>query len=168
MSRSLEITVLSGESLRVDRKPVKKNAYVIVRTESNNVVMTRMDTEGRNYPSWNEKMVVDMSVHERFITFEVECKTTMGIRRVGMARIPVSDFVGGYLPDNYLHFLSYRLRDFEGNRNGIINFSVRVTAATSEVLSCSATAARVGTTVGEMKNGGNDSGVVTGVPVWWN
>ncbi|KAJ7962327.1 BON1-associated protein 2-like [Quillaja saponaria] len=175
MSRTLEITVLSGENLRVNRKPVKKNAYVIVRTDSNNVVTTRMDTEGGNYPSWNEKMVVDMSMHVRFITIEVQCKTVMGIRNIGMARIPVSDFVGGYLPENYLHFLSYRLRDYEGDQNGIVNLSVRVKATEPVVLSCSRTAAWAGTTVvgvqgfqmSEMKTG-NGGGVVTGVPVWWN
>ncbi|KAJ7962326.1 BON1-associated protein 2-like [Quillaja saponaria] len=176
MSRTLEITVLSGENLRIDRKPIKKNAYVVVRTDSNNIVTTRMDKEGGNYPSWNEKMVMDMSMHVRFITIEVQCKTVMGIRNIGMARIPVSDFVGGYLPENYLHFLSYRLRDPEGDQNGIVNLSVRVKATEPlEVLSCSRTAAWAGEHGGgspgvqmsEMKTG-NGGGVVTGVPVWWS
>ncbi|KAF2311166.1 hypothetical protein GH714_019780 [Hevea brasiliensis] len=85
-SRTLEITVLSCEDLRIDRRLVKKNTYVMVRTDPLNYRTTKMDTEGGAYPSWNQKLTIDMPLHERFIT----------------------------------------LRDAKGERNGIVNVSVKV------------------------------------------
>ncbi|KAK3021432.1 hypothetical protein RJ639_045621 [Escallonia herrerae] len=132
-SRTVEIKVISGEGLRVNRTtPVKKNTFVIVRSESREGQATRVDTEGGSCPVWNEKFVVDMPMHARFVTAEVQCRTSTGNKVIGTAKIPVSDFVGGYVPKNYLHFLSYRLRDDKGERNGIINLSVKVRAAESD------------------------------------
>ncbi|KAJ9188375.1 hypothetical protein P3X46_003738 [Hevea brasiliensis] len=125
-SRTLEITVLSCEDLRIDRRLVKKNTYVMVRTDPLNYRTTKMDTEGGAYPSWNQKLTIDMPLHERFITLEVHCKTASGDRTIGTSRMPTTDFMGGYLPENYLNFLSYRLRDAKGERNGIVNVSVKV------------------------------------------
>ncbi|KAL4374773.1 hypothetical protein AHAS_Ahas05G0215300 [Arachis hypogaea] len=38
---------------------------------------------------------MEVPLHARFITLEVNCKATMGIKSVGIAMIPVSDIVGG-------------------------------------------------------------------------
>lgn len=125
-SRVVEITVLSGEELKVNwRKPAKKNAFVVVRTDAN-CQRTRVDTEGGSNSTWNEKMVMDLPAHANFVTVEVHCKVSSGDRVIGTARIPVSDFSGGSTPEGFLHFLSYRLRDDKGLRNGIVNLSVRV------------------------------------------
>ncbi|KAF2315342.1 hypothetical protein GH714_038883 [Hevea brasiliensis] len=124
-SRTLEITVLSCEDLRIGRKWVKKNTYVMVRTDPLNYRATKMDTEGGAYPSWNQRLTIEMPLHERFITLEVHCKTASGDKTIGTARMPATDFMGGYLPQNYLNFLSYRLRDAKGERNGIVNVSVK-------------------------------------------
>ncbi|MQK22030.1 hypothetical protein EI013_27060, partial [Escherichia coli] len=87
--------ILSAENLRMNRKSIKKNAFVTVQSEaSNDVSTTKVDSEGGSYPSWNEKFVMDMPLHARFITAEVKCKTSTGIKSVGMTRIPVSDFIG--------------------------------------------------------------------------
>ena len=127
-SRTLEITVISGENLYVDQNPVTKDTYVVVRTESLNCCTTKMAMEGGSgsNPSWNEKFLLDMPMHARSITFEVQCKTSKGIKNIGVARIAVSDFLGPNLQENCLQVLSYRLRDWEGRRNGVINFSVRM------------------------------------------
>ncbi|KAJ4727002.1 BON1-associated protein 2-like [Melia azedarach] len=125
-SRRIEITVLSGEDLRIDRRSVKKNAFVIVQTDAFNCWKTSIDELGGSHPSWNEKFSIDLPMNVRFVTLQVQCKTSSGNRSIGSANVPVSDFVGGYVPDNYLHFLSYRLRDPKGDKNGIINVSVRV------------------------------------------
>jgi Ca2+-dependent lipid-binding protein len=161
-SRTLEVTVISGENLRTDRKPVKKNAFVTIQTDSNKVCTTKMDADGGSYPSWNEKLVVDVPMHARFITVEVQCKTsTGGNKTVGVARIPISDFVGGHVPQSYLHFLSYRLSDYKGERNGIINISVK--AKVPEYASCSS---GTGMGMGVPLADNNFGGVVTGIPVW--
>ncbi|CAI9781565.1 unnamed protein product [Fraxinus pennsylvanica] len=125
-SRTIEITVISGEDLRVNRRqPVKKNTFVIVQTFSSRT--TKMDTDGGSYPVWNEKLVMELPMHANFINVSVQCKAfSSGNKLIGTARIPVSDFSGGYLPENYLSFLSYRLRDRNGEKNGIINLSVKV------------------------------------------
>ncbi|KAF3441288.1 hypothetical protein FNV43_RR15201 [Rhamnella rubrinervis] len=166
ISRAIEVTVLSGENLRMDRKPIKKNAYVIVRTDAENFRSTEMDTEGGSYPAWKEKLVLDLPGHARAMTVEVHCKTSLGDRVLGTAIVPVSDFMGGFVPESYLHFLSYRLRDKRGERNGIINISVRMKMSGGGYgcsSSCSpASEMKIGVPVGDSSFGG----AVTGIPVW--
>ncbi|XP_054785137.1 BON1-associated protein 2-like [Prosopis cineraria] len=137
-SRTLEVKVLSAEGLTVDRKPVTKNVFVEVRAETLNCSTTSPGTaEGaRGNPSWNETLMVEMPPHARSITFDVKCKTSMGAKSVGIARIALSDFLGGIVPESCQQFLSYRLRDWEGRRNGIINFSVRVKSAQTPKYEC--------------------------------
>ncbi|XP_021887380.1 BON1-associated protein 2-like [Carica papaya] len=179
MSRVLEITVLSAEDLRIDRKSVKKNAYVTVKVDPFNYRTTRMEEQGGSYPSWNEKLEMDMSVNgnTQFIALEVNCRTSSGERRIGSARMPVTDFMGGYAPEGHLHLLSYRLRDERMQRNGIINVSVRVRvrgqrtsfrdvkSAERKTLpdyACSSQAVGYGVPAMERSYGG----AVTGIPVW--
>ncbi|XP_059654222.1 BON1-associated protein 1-like [Cornus florida] len=104
-----------------------------------------------------------MPVHSRFMTVEVQCKTSSGTKVIGIARIPATDFVGGYIPDTYLHFLSYRLRDVSGERNGIINLSVRMKVP--ENSSCAASCSRpwMAAPAADKVSGG----AVTGIPVWY-
>ncbi|XP_043718057.1 BON1-associated protein 2-like [Telopea speciosissima] len=125
-TRSLEITILSAEGIRLDGRSVKQNAFVIVRTDPLNQVSTRMDSEGGSNPSWNEKLEpLSLPNSALFITVEVQSKTSSGMRTVGTATISVSEFIGNYTPPQYLHYLSYRLRDRKGERNGIINLSLK-------------------------------------------
>ncbi|XP_057497682.1 BON1-associated protein 2-like [Actinidia eriantha] len=166
-SRALEVTVISGEGLRLDRRrPVKKNAFAVVRTNSRISRTTKTDIDGGSYPTWNEKIVVDFPSQARFLTLEVHCKTNSGEKVVGTARIPATDFSGGYFPDNYLHFLSYRLRDGKGERNGIINLSVRVKVPENRVSAAMCSGGTVPWMGGPLAVEGCSSGVVTGVPVW--
>ncbi|KAJ6872760.1 BON1-associated protein 2 [Populus alba x Populus x berolinensis] len=125
---TLEITVLSCEDLRINGRSVKKNTCVVARTDPLNFRETTTDTEGGSYPSWNQKLVLDMSIRETCITLEVHCRTLSVDRIIGSARMPVSDFMGGYFPEGYLSFLSYRLKDPKGYENGIVNVSVRIRA----------------------------------------
>ncbi|CAL5397901.1 unnamed protein product [Camellia sinensis] len=172
-SRSLEVTIISGENLRVDRtRPVKKNPFVVVRTDSSPISQsTNLDIDGGSYPTWNQTLLVDMPVHARFLNVDVQCRSNFGDKIVGTVRIPASDFAGGYLPENYLHFLSYRLRDSGGERNGIVNLSVRVkvpagsgrvAAASSASTSCSQSRPWMGVPAAGKVSGG----IVSGVPVW--
>ncbi|XP_043707999.1 BON1-associated protein 2-like [Telopea speciosissima] len=132
-TRSLEVTIISAEGLRLDGRSVKKNTFVIVRTDSDNQRLTSMDKEGGSYPSWNEKLEPPLPLPNsvQLITVEVQCNTFSGVKTVGTSKIPISDFIGDYTPPQYLHFLSYRLRDRNGERNGIINFSVRTIGSQS-------------------------------------
>ncbi|KAK8693508.1 hypothetical protein V6N13_071091 [Hibiscus sabdariffa] len=162
-SRTLEITVLSAEDLRIDNRSVKKNAFAVVWTDTYNYKTTKIDAEGGNFPSWNDKLVVGMPMHTRFVTLQVKCKASSGggDKTVGIARIPVTDFIGGFYPENRLQFLSYRLRDSKGLKNGIVNVSVRVKEA---LQGCSSQAAASG--LGIPVDGRKDSGIVTGIPIW--
>lgn len=165
-SRTIELTILSGENLRLDRKPINKNALVIIRDDFNNLMRTTtIDKEGGSNPKWNnEKLVIDLPMQAKHIRIEVvQCKTkSSGNREIGTAIIPVSDFIGGYLPDGYLHFLSYRLRDYRGERNGIINISVR------DKLPLARSVCSNNNTCSNSKTlTGFPMGVVTGVPVGW-
>nr|DAD47977.1 TPA_asm: hypothetical protein HUJ06_017914 [Nelumbo nucifera] len=122
---SLEINVISAQDLRLHHRSIKKNAFVVVRTDSQNSCSTSVDTRGGSCPSWNEKLSLPLPNSAKFITVEVQCKTHSRIRTVGTANIPVSDFIGDYTPSFYQHFLSYRLREPDGERNGIVNLSIR-------------------------------------------
>ncbi|KAK9068285.1 hypothetical protein SSX86_012396 [Deinandra increscens subsp. villosa] len=130
-SRVLELTIISAESLsRAGNSRIKKNTYVVINPESSNdhtaSFATAIDTENGSYPFWNQKFHVDMPMHASFFTLEVRCKNSSGDHAVGSVRVPVSDFTSWYFPRNYLHFLSYRLKDRDGGRNGVINLSVKV------------------------------------------
>ncbi|CAN1157488.1 BON1-associated protein 2 [Linum perenne] len=123
-SRTLEFTILSAEDLRLDGKSVKRNAFALVKTNQSNSKSTSADSDGGSYPRWNEKLSVELPARAQSVTVEVQCKVGSGNRVIGTAIVPVSDFLGGLTPENYLHFLSYRLRDPRGVKNGIVNISV--------------------------------------------
>ncbi|TKY63859.1 BON1-associated protein 2 [Spatholobus suberectus] len=163
-SRTLELTVLSAEGLHIRGKPANKNVFTVVRAESITSHATAMTKGNNGFHSWNEKFLVELGAHARCVTFEVKCKTGTGVRDVGVARIALSDFLGGLVPDHCLQFLCYRLRDWDGGENGIVNFSVRVVAPPSTT---------AGGRWGFGAEAENDCsslsmGVVTGIPVWCN
>ncbi|XP_004510906.1 BON1-associated protein 2-like [Cicer arietinum] len=173
-SCTLEITVISCENVNV-----KEDAYVVVRGESLNCYTTKMVKNkdcGNNssFLSWNEKFLLDMPLHARSITFEVQCKKLKGVRPIGKARIALSDILEDIVSENSLKILSYGLRDWEGRRNGVIHFGVRVVVSKK----CSITTAEKEMVVYE-KNSDEliteidvgakmSNGVVIGVPLWWN
>ncbi|XP_062090259.1 BON1-associated protein 2-like [Humulus lupulus] len=168
-SRAVEITVLSGENLQIDRRSIKKNAFVVVRSNGgSDFRSTEIDTNGGSNPNWNEKLVLEFPVQAAALTVEVYCKTMTGVRIVGTATVPISDFSGGYLPDNHLHFLSYRLRDRKSERNGTINLSVKTKfPAAPDYRSCAnSSSSSKATVVGVPVGKHHSSDVVTGVPIW--
>lgn len=168
-SYSLEITIISCEGLKINRqKSVKKNTFVTVQTHSQNVNRTQLDIKGGSYPVWNEKLYVQMPMHVHFLNIDVQCKVSSTANKfIGRAKIPVSDFTGAYFPENYLHILSYRLRDDNMERNGIINFSIRIKANNGGHHNVSSYGNyqlphRITPMAGKVSN----YGMVTGVPVW--
>ncbi|RWW87542.1 hypothetical protein BHE74_00003629, partial [Ensete ventricosum] len=125
---TVEITIISAEELRHGRRPLDKGAFVAVRSgsDTHSQVATGVDRDGGGYPCWNEKLTMTLPPSARSMSVGVYCRSKMGAgaaRAVAAAEVPVSDFL--WLED-YLHLLSYKLRDSNGVGNGIINFSVRV------------------------------------------
>ncbi|XP_052116849.1 BON1-associated protein 2-like isoform X1 [Arachis duranensis] len=119
----IELTILNAENLIVKGKPLRRNnnnnndaAYVVVHAQCSST---------KHYPSWNEKFSMEVEPATcRFISIEVRRKKWLGYSSgsVAMAHVPVSELFGA-------QFLSYRLWDKKGDRNGIIDFSVRLEAA---------------------------------------
>ena len=181
--RILEIMVISGENLCIDRNPVKENAYVVVRAESLKWCTTKMAKQlgesSSSLLSWNEKLLLDIPLHARSVTFEVHCKTSKGaVRNIGVARIAISDFLGGKVSESSIQMLSYRLRDWDGRRNGVIHFSVKAKLP-EEDPSCEAKMVPAkgmpvtcggfeGKIMGFQVDETNSNGVVVGIPVWWS
>ncbi|KAK3428719.1 BON1-associated protein 1-like [Eucalyptus grandis] len=172
--RSLEVTVISGEDLRTNGRPVKNNAFVTVKADSCGSPSlppssTKPNAHGESNPYWDEKLHVDLPAGSRHVVVEVRQRSSSSRDRlVGTAWIPVSDFVGDYTPENYLRFLSYRLRDAKGLRNGIINISVRV--VTSSCKGSSSCSLRPPPPLPEFRmpvDREEHGGTVTGVPVWY-
>jgi hypothetical protein len=55
----------------------------------------------------------------------VQCKKFKSVRPIGVARIAIADLLNNDESKNCTPFLSYRLRDWEGRQNGVINFCVK-------------------------------------------
>ncbi|KAF8026996.1 hypothetical protein BT93_E0041 [Corymbia citriodora subsp. variegata] len=169
MKRALEITLISAESIRLNKKPVK-NAFVAVRAEPGHECSTKPALDKGTNPQWNEKLIVDLPLHVAFITLEVKCKSSSGSYKVvGGATVPVSDFAGALgTPEGYVHFLSYRLRDSNGVRtDGIINISAKMPVpAPALACKCDVPRSEVGVPVGHQRKMTAAGGLVVGVPVW--
>ncbi|GAU31123.1 hypothetical protein TSUD_212300 [Trifolium subterraneum] len=170
MSRTIEITILSAENLQENKKAIKGNTFVTVQCDGSNneLSTTKLDSGGGSYPTWNEKLVIDVPLHARFITIEVKYKTRGSSSSVGMARIPISDFIGGYVNENQLQFLSYRLWDNRVRRNGVVNISTKVKLSQQNSCSNSILSTVNGVPVTGIPVAGNGSTrVVTGIPAIW-
>lgn len=189
MQRSLEIELISAEGLKVDRKPVKRKTFCVVKIDQKTRVC-KLDESGGSCPTWKDKIEMEMPINGsvRFISIEVLSRTSGGAEKnVGYAKIPVTDFMGGFAPQGHLNFLSYRLRDEYGDKSGIVNVSIMVkpdgnnikystpsplVVATSDYAACSSQAAVNGQmwrpkTSSSMAVGAGYGGrEVTGVPVW--
>ncbi|XLS91071.1 hypothetical protein HN51_067079 [Arachis hypogaea] len=166
----IELTILNAENLSVKGKPLRRNnnndaAYVVVHAQCSST---------KHYPSWNEKFSMEVEPATcRFISIEVRRKKWLGYSSgsVAMAHVPVSELFGA-------QFLSYRLWDKKGDRNGIIDFSVRVrpsqsassSSSSSSSYSCSSMmtmqleAAKRTEQVPMREN----EEPVTGVPLFWS
>ncbi|KAK3428725.1 hypothetical protein EUGRSUZ_E00204 [Eucalyptus grandis] len=168
MKQALEITSISAENIRLNKKPVK-NAVVVIRVEHGYECSTKPAPDKGTNPKWNESLAVDLPLHAGFITVEVKCKSSSGkYKLVGGAIVPISDFAGEFgAPEGHVHFLSYRLRDSSGVRtDGIINISAKMAIAalahTYEV-----PRPEIGVLVGDPRRMMVAGGLVTGVPVWY-
>ncbi|KAK7349557.1 hypothetical protein VNO77_07008 [Canavalia gladiata] len=132
-ARTLEINVISGESICVDRSSVAENVYVVVRAESLNCCTTKMVNKEEGVFAWDEKFLLDVPSYATSVTFEVQSKRFKGVRPIGVARIALSDLIGDnnnnnkvWESESNVEMFSYGLRDWEGQRNGVIHFSVKV------------------------------------------
>nr|XP_043630872.1 BON1-associated protein 2 [Erigeron canadensis] len=171
---ALELTIISGESLTMSgKRSIKKSTFVVVKNESDNSLgATRMDTQNGSCPSWGDKFFIDIPMHNYF-TLEVHCNNNSGDYVVGSVRVPTSDFMGGYFPSNYLHFLSYRLKDRFGYRNGIINLSIKMKSSGYDIAgtsSCKSSSQPTrwnydAASNKKMNQGVSDDGIVMGIPV---
>ena len=127
---TLEITLMSGENISVDRNSIAEKAYVVVRAESLNCCTTKMVNGDDGMHAWNEKMLLEVPSYARSVTFEVQSKKFKGVRPVGVARIALSDLLidknDNVQSESVSQMFCYGLMNWEGRRNGIIHFSVRV------------------------------------------
>ncbi|QCE02800.1 hypothetical protein DEO72_LG8g815 [Vigna unguiculata] len=176
-NRTLEITVVSGENIRVDRNSVSE-VYVVVRAESLNCCTTKMvNGNDDGVHAWNEKLLLEVPSYARSVTFEVQCKKYKEVRPVGVARIALSDLVSaennGVLSESVAQSFCYGLRDWDGRRNGVIHFSVKMvdnlcseTEQEKDVkmVNCRGIEKEV---LGFRKNPNKSNRVVIGIPVNW-
>jgi hypothetical protein len=126
---SLEVTVVSGESVRLrSGRALGRGAYAVVQTGSSSAVThVDKDADCGGYPYWDEAVRVELPAGARGIDVEI-CRSSSGGGRgesVAAVRVPVADFSVG--PPGHLHCLSYRLHDTGAmrGRNGIVNITVK-------------------------------------------
>ncbi|KAL9228944.1 hypothetical protein vseg_004470 [Gypsophila vaccaria] len=135
-SSSMEIEIRYVEGLTIGNKLIHKNVFVAVSTigqvyTRNQVISTQLCHDGETNPTWNEKLVTPIPIDTKSILLDIRQKTRSKEKSIAVAKVPMSDFVGAYTPQNHVHFLSYRLRDCHGEPNGIINFCVNVKGLSS-------------------------------------
>uniref|UniRef100_A0A7N0VAY0 C2 domain-containing protein n=1 Tax=Kalanchoe fedtschenkoi TaxID=63787 RepID=A0A7N0VAY0_KALFE len=178
--RTLQINLISAEDLTCPYtlKPIKSNALAVIRLpHTATILSTTLDEKGGSYPYWNETFKLQIPVNAPSFDVRVCCGAkTM----VGMATVPVSDFVNSIVPLGYLNCLSYRLRGRNGNFiKGIVNISVRVvnfgtSSENGKISMGRPVALEFGGSAGKKvaEDGGDgacclkyDRGVVTGIPV---
>ncbi|KAK4266769.1 hypothetical protein QN277_023646 [Acacia crassicarpa] len=162
-TRTLEVTIISGEDLSADgRNPATTDMYVVVRTESVKCWSTKMVEQVAESRTslWNEKLMVEMPCHAKSITLEVKSKTAKGaVRSIGLARIAIWEVLPKQETCSESAVLSYRLRNWEGRRSGVINFSVKPVNKEQE---------EKGTMVSSCDLKLRDNcGTVIGIPVCW-
>ncbi|RCV12602.1 hypothetical protein SEVIR_2G292400v4 [Setaria viridis] len=130
-SMTLEVTVVSGEAVRVPSgRPLCHGAYAVVRTATSSAP-TRVDGDAdcHGFPYWAEAVRVALPAGAPALDVEICCARGGGrpAEPVAAARVPVEDFTVG--PPGHLHCLSYRLFDSGScgirRRNGIVNITVR-------------------------------------------
>ncbi|KAI3441827.1 C2 domain-containing protein [Psidium guajava] len=168
VKRALEITLMTAENIRLNKKPVK-NAVVALRVEPGQECSTKPAPDKGTNPRWNENLIVDLPLHVGFITVEVKCKSSSGsYKLVGGATVPVSDFAGDLgAPHGHVHFLSYRLRDSNGVKtDGIINISAKMAVPTpAQANTYEVPQPQIGVPFGHRRNMLAAGGLVTGIPV---
>ncbi|KAF1863864.1 hypothetical protein Lal_00030984 [Lupinus albus] len=169
--RTIEITVISGENISVDENLMAENVYVVVRPESINCYTTKMGIREEGLIAWNEKFLLEIPMHAKSITFEVQCKKYKRSRLIGVARIALSDLEGGK-ENNCLQMFAYGLRDWDGRRNGVIHFSVR-NFLISEVkcvkgITMGSSCGFENQVMGFQVNEKNSNDVAIGIPLWWS
>ncbi|CAN6836441.1 hypothetical protein Bca4012_034623 [Brassica carinata] len=192
LKRSLEIELISAEGLKVNGKPTKRKTFGVVIIDQETYHTCKVDEQGGSYPIWKDRIKTEMAVDGtvRFISVEVFYLTSGGAKKsVGVAKIPVTDFMGGFAPQGHLNFLSYRLRDEYGDKSGIVNVSIMVKPDVNDVkysspsplmvpslgyTACSSQAAAVNgqmwrprTSSSMATTTGYGGRIVTGVPVNW-
>nr|KYP77026.1 hypothetical protein KK1_021292 [Cajanus cajan] len=111
----------------MDRSQVAEKVYVVVRAESLNCCTTKMVNEDAGLLAWNEKFLLGIPSRARSITFEVQCKKYKDVRPIGVARIALSDFLSAnkIVSESVPQMLCHGLTNWEGQRNGVIHFSVK-------------------------------------------
>ncbi|KAL0770055.1 hypothetical protein Bca101_035205 [Brassica carinata] len=183
VKHSLEIELISGEGLKVDRKLVKRKTFCVVRIDQKTRVC-RLDDLGGSCPTWKDKIEMEMPINGsvRFISIEFWCREECwGCQDSG------DRFHGRICSSRAFELLSYRLRDEYGDKSGIINVSIMVKpdgndvkysspspsmVATRDYAACSSQAAANGqmwrpmTSSSMAVTAGYGGRVVTGVPVW--
>ncbi|KAK7382126.1 hypothetical protein VNO80_00839 [Phaseolus coccineus] len=89
---TLEITIMSGENISVDRNSVAE-MNVVVRAESLNCCTTKMVNGDDGVHAWNEKLLLEVPSYASSLTFEVQCNKYRKLRPVGVARIALLDLL---------------------------------------------------------------------------
>jgi len=173
---TLEITIMSGENISVDRNSVAE-MYVVVRAESLNCHVTKMVNGDDGVHAWNEKLLLEVPSYARCVTFEVQCNKYKGLRPVGVARIALSDLLiaknNNVSSESVSQMFCYGLRNWEGRRNGVINFSLKEVDSLSaerkeeketKMVNCRGIENEV---IGFDVEPNKSSDVVIGIPVNW-
>ncbi|XP_009591729.1 uncharacterized protein [Nicotiana tomentosiformis] len=123
----IEISLISAQDLA----PVSKSlrTYALTWINPNKKRSTRIDNEGHNNPSWNDKF--SFKVNDEFLYSEtsavhVEIYTVSWFRDVlvGTVHVLLNNLINPFVNSNGKRFVALQIRRPSGNPQGILNMGV--------------------------------------------
>ncbi|CAK7335471.1 unnamed protein product [Dovyalis caffra] len=140
----MEITVISAEGLESKSSGPfshRLRPFITITTYPPNpqnsdkkcqVYRTRVDDQGGVNPTWGDKFHFPIDTaffHNRYSCIYIQLYTKRLIKgqiQLGWCQVPVTDL--GFLPEDSVRYLSYRIRARDGTRApGVINLAIRLT-----------------------------------------
>lgn len=159
--RVLEISIVSGHDLALVSKSMK--TYSVAWVDPERKLTTRVDQNGLNNPSWNEKFV--FRVDDRFLTdetsaimIEIYAAAWLKDALIGSVRVLISHLFGTltHNSSSSTRYVALQVRRPSGRPQGILNLGITLLDNTMRSMPLFAELCGAGANFSEVSSGAND------------
>lgn len=159
--RVLEISIVSAHDLALISKNMK--TYSVAWVDPERKLTTRVDQNGLNNPSWNEKFV--FRVDDRFLTdetsaimIEIYAAAWLKDALIGSVRVLISHLFGTLTNNSSssTRYVALQVRRPSGRPQGIINLGITLLDNTMRSMPLFAELCAAGANFSEVSSGAND------------